>query len=1552
MVDTRDFRETVSILQRPDLFRRVAALPVVRPIARLFGGTAATAQSPVDLALTGRLFQRFEGEQKSQQVMAHLLQQGTGRQVFGKVDDADLLTEGLLAGQSLNDIRANPQHFADQLTHQQKAWIQAADDIEVAKLDFLRRNGIDINEITFEEGGRYAGRRVWARINPDGELMQTAFVAPGPSPIGAKAAFEKERVFRTQAEAIAEGFRYLPEEDALWLNVRAAYNRVADKQMTDWLLPRIAWREAVEKEVSIIPAFKGKILTGPDAARIEETIRKSMNPEFSRALDAISNVNAVGRYFNLAGDISVAGIQLIFLAGQNPKIYGKALLGFVQSFFDTTAHARYLASKRELIQRHPDLILSMGGTEFTEALSKGGILEQGPLKVMGRPLQPFQRGFQRALDIAGIEMARSLEHMAKNAADISELDSFVNEFRGLLSTKRLGVNPKMRQVETVVLLAPQYNRAIGALVVDALRGAAETPLGLMGRQTSLRGQLARDGLAKGMGAVAAMTVAIGIMRGEPIEQIADHLNPGSDNFLTWDVAEQRIGIGSKVRSLLKLWAESAENPEDLLRLSMANPALRFVRANLSYVPSSGIDLLTGRDYIGDPTRDGMLTVTRKVIVENLLPVWVNSVLWEGSDIQQRLFRGAMEFVGGRAYPRSLASRRNELREQLSQKVHGQAWGDLTWQKRERLEVDNPELEQLTTGAYEYWAGRADPKQVSLSRRRTQFWETRDDVYEKYESVINAIPQGETYRLRETKAQRDEEIKRLKSSLGLTDDDLYGFRPERDKGLSLLDVFRWLGDRAADLGGRPLDISPQDWTQRMAQSRQEWEQTLITSGQWGGMSNQEKEAAWINHAQALGFGTTPEMARSLVWQPGLLDAWLKGLPIPVVPGGAVLTGPGRRTVEMTKPGEEFSTQEQRLFRPLADTYYAIPDQLKDQNGLINWDLAVPMRKRFLAGLGGLQQRFEDYMEQSWNPTDMVRQVYEEWISEYYYQKKDKRDVWLVDHPSPQPSRVKAIVMDRWGYRFTEKEDEVDHPQKWLVTELDEAIDVLPVVTIDSYQRQRSRDRIAEVGGGGRFYATSGILVDQNNIGDYERAVNWLDANASRMEAWQQAEPLRNQRDYIKTLRYQAGLTRNAIIDNPQTTVEEKSKAYADEKVQREAFNSQLERIRAQIPTYPQWPDFVVRYFSSSPSPSPVTPAASTAPVAPQGLPVSQSETVSAIFATMPQKAEGATQDEVSTWWKANESRLHELGWRPDPKEKAISDVFDTMPDRDKGATSKEVNTWWETNRSRLIELGWTPRWETSLHDAAEAWWKERRQRGEPAADIQSLGRHLEGLGFGTSPQVLDYLRGPGAPRLERDFIWSEYYALRDAGRRQEAADYFKAKKSRLIELGWKPSETSATKAESSAQSASFWDTDTNKGPAEWRSEFEEVHGRSPSNLDYRDYLWSLGFLERTGRPPGRADWVKHYWQDVREGRPASRLPEFARRNGNRTMSNSQWQSLQKDVGRGLIGDLLTGQFEEPNLAPGTRSSLLRIYRDRPMGARSFGEWLNMAESAYRREVARR
>ena len=447
-----------------------------------------------------------------------------------------------------------------------------------------------------------------------------------------------------------------------------------------------------------IPAFAGKIFTqnqptnlgtriNPNTgnpipitgADVEDIIGKSIidDQEFYGFLNTVNTVNSASRFFMLAGDASLFAIQLFFLAGQairQPTFMPKVMTGFIRGFIDPEAHARMINNNRELLEKNRGVLLSIQGTEFTDfarQMSRAGFIRSKPIRLvrdtvgqvpgaaeLGRGYLGFFRGSQRAfelaIDTAGVELLKAFDHAGTNKYDDpvarQQLADFINEFRGLANPRRLGVSTKQRQLETFALLAPRYNRAIAALITD------------LGRD-SMRGQLARQTMGSALAFTSAMAVGISIALGEDEAEIARHFDPRSSQFMTWNVDGQQIGIGTKVRSLVKLAASiyvtaEGDEPVDLFTLSMDNPVVRFARGNAAPVLGDTISILSGRTYLGDPVfgsspfalADHVKNLSSEILLPKMMPIWAQSVVLEGGNPRQRVTRGLIEFFGGRAYP--------------------------------------------------------------------------------------------------------------------------------------------------------------------------------------------------------------------------------------------------------------------------------------------------------------------------------------------------------------------------------------------------------------------------------------------------------------------------------------------------------------------------------------------------------------------------------------------------------------------------------------------------------------------------------------------------------------------------------------------------------------------------------------------------------------------------------------------------------------------------------------------------------------------------------------
>ena len=425
--------------------------------------------------------------------------------------------------------------------------------------------------------------------------------------------------------------------------------------------------DPTEEGKVIAPAFEGKVFS----KKVADELREAIDPKFSEALASINKFNAVSRYFMLAADVSPMMIHLLFLAGSSPKVSLQAGAGFLRAVRDPLFLKRYMNNPENIaiIQKYPELVLTRGGaTEATEATRAGGVLDptrrilpadestmkrtalvapRTASRVSAEIIKPFAHGYESALDIAGLELLKSLDHMGTTAARRSDIVQYVNKFRGVTSSARLGTTAIQRQRETALLLAPQYTRAITSLLADLVHGG-------------LSGQLARRNLGRGLAAVVLTSMAIDWIMGErDPKRILRHLNPADPEAWTWKIGNQNIGPGTKVRSILQLFGKSAANPEKLKDLSvgwgeleyMKNPLIKFGRGMSSPAVSLPWDLLTGKDYIGEPTRENLLQFT-ETISKRFMYIWLQTALFEGGTTIDRASRGLSEFAGLRAYPRS------------------------------------------------------------------------------------------------------------------------------------------------------------------------------------------------------------------------------------------------------------------------------------------------------------------------------------------------------------------------------------------------------------------------------------------------------------------------------------------------------------------------------------------------------------------------------------------------------------------------------------------------------------------------------------------------------------------------------------------------------------------------------------------------------------------------------------------------------------------------------------------------------------------------------------
>jgi hypothetical protein len=468
----------------------------------------------------------------------------------------------------------------------------------------------------------------------------------------------------TRGRLLESKFKNLADKNPeAWRQLRQTTER-AKKRVDEFAEKKPQWDHHVNKKAEYLypegTEFAGEVMTrhlddfgplakvdfiGEKGIKSLKQLEKFIHPASSDLLGAAApllKVNALARAAMLVMDFGTYMIQLQHLIGR-PKEFVTTIKGGMRAFADPTFLPRYLHKNRQILAANPEVILTRGGTqEFTQVFAPGGFL--GPQMKRGRWLRSqtverFQRTWEASMDVAATELLKAFSHRAVTPRQKHELASFINEFRGVLDTNRLGINVRQRTLESLLLLAPRYNRAMASLVLDLFQGG-------------LRGQLAREALARSTAATMLISVGFSLMRGEDLDEIVDRFDPRSKRFMLWKIGENWVGPGGKILSFWRLIGRMSRNrahdPRDVYAYTL-DPGLGFIRGNLSPVAGFGMDLVTRRSFSGEPMFESIPTFGKEML-GNFTPFWLHSMIFEGGGLRDRFVRGASELFGFRGFP--------------------------------------------------------------------------------------------------------------------------------------------------------------------------------------------------------------------------------------------------------------------------------------------------------------------------------------------------------------------------------------------------------------------------------------------------------------------------------------------------------------------------------------------------------------------------------------------------------------------------------------------------------------------------------------------------------------------------------------------------------------------------------------------------------------------------------------------------------------------------------------------------------------------------------------
>ena len=389
---------------------------------------------------------------------------------------------------------------------------------------------------------------------------------------------------------------------------------------------------------------------------IRTTLEEEKLPFYS-ALHGISSISNLAKFSMTGLDPSILLIQAVPLMVTKPATFANGALTWFRSLFDSRLVDRFLvnnAGEVEELWRYGGV---QPGADWNDYLIRPGLVQKVVSWLPGA--RNFERAYAGMMLQARVHLWASLKHLAKTESDKYDIAQYINKITGSINPDVAGMSRTNRMVEnTLFSFAYGYRRAVAALILDTMQGG-------------IRGSLARTTMTRLM-AAGLLTAAASWMwmkekdTPEDAQEVLAYLS--SPKFLSFRVGDQHIGWGTAFTSLFRasinITRQAIEHPDKMLTLDPRdNQFVRFWRSQAPPIPSYIMDVIRGRNYIGERLADEDNNLWTKEFalhtLKRLTPMATES-LWE-----EGFSRGSwvtfVDWFGLRSFPVSEYERLAELR---------------------------------------------------------------------------------------------------------------------------------------------------------------------------------------------------------------------------------------------------------------------------------------------------------------------------------------------------------------------------------------------------------------------------------------------------------------------------------------------------------------------------------------------------------------------------------------------------------------------------------------------------------------------------------------------------------------------------------------------------------------------------------------------------------------------------------------------------------------------------------------------------------------------------
>ena len=310
---------------------------------------------------------------------------------------------------------------------------------------------------------------------------------------------------------------------------------------------------------------------------------------------------------------------------------------------------------------------------------------------------------------------------------------------GALSSKALGVNPTLQQVERgVIAFSPRYTRACLSLLVDCFKGDVSGS----NARTSMAGML-------GLGMASYVAIVEALQSAGSDQEL--HLDPTKSTFMTFDIEGDIIGFGGFWTQFAKLASKTAETAwdsdareewlgDDGIR---TNPLIRWVRGRAAPTAGIGWDVMVGEDFLGREI-EGPVDWTEH-IGRQTIPICAEAALIS-DPYRTGPLGGVLEVGGARVRPLSPNERRRELRNQIAVDNYGEKYVDLNGLQRDQINAfeadmsleNQKELERLHEQIMEQRVDRGDDLDLVIEKYHNRHGDIEDEWHKSIQEGISFL----------------------------------------------------------------------------------------------------------------------------------------------------------------------------------------------------------------------------------------------------------------------------------------------------------------------------------------------------------------------------------------------------------------------------------------------------------------------------------------------------------------------------------------------------------------------------------------------------------------------------------------------------------------------------------------------------------------------------------------------------------------------------------------------------------------------------------------------